>query len=67
MEGQITPVGKAFTPQAVNYEKTYADGTVKEIHSEGWEISQWNDYGKIPNAHVNCHCYFDEVNFRRAN
>ena len=23
--------------------------------------TSWNDYGRIPNAHPNCRCYFDEV------
>lgn len=66
MEGEITPVGKAFKPQEATWTTYNKDGEAIEHHSDGWEPSAWNDYGKIPNAHVNCKCYFDEVNFRRA-
>lgn len=66
MEGEITPVGKAFKPQEATWTTYNKDGDAIEHHSDGWEPSAWNDYGKIPNAHVNCKCYFDEVNFRRA-
>lgn len=51
MEGTEIPLGKAF-PDSVTTE----DGTVI-----GWDHSSWNDDGRIPNAHVNCRCYFDEV------
>jgi len=49
MDGQVTKLGRAFTDQ-VNTE----DGVV------AWEHSRWNDNGEIPDAHVNCRCYFDE-------
>ena len=62
MDGQITRLGKAFTPQPYVIEKK--DGT--EIEFSGYEQSQWNDYGRIPNAHVNCKCYFDEKLVRTA-
>lgn len=48
MEGQTIELGDAF--RAVETK----DGQV-------WEPTSWNDYGKIPDAHVNCRCYFDEV------
>lgn len=51
MDGQTVSIGKAFTDTI----KT-ADGEVL-----GWEHSTWNDNGRIPDAHVNCRCYFDEV------
>lgn len=67
MEGQITHLGKAFTPQKATW-TTINKKTGEEVvhHSDGWEPSAWNDYGKIPNAHVNCKCYFDEVLVRTA-
>lgn len=51
MDGKETRLGKAFV-DTVETE----DG---EIVS--WDHSSWNDNGKIPDAHPNCRCYFDEV------
>lgn len=51
MAGTTVDIGKAF-PDSV---KT-ADG--EEVK---WEQSAWNDSGRIPDAHPNCRCYFDEV------
>ena len=51
MEGQTVEIGKAFSDSV----KT-ADG-----ETVSWEHSSWNDNGRIPDAHVNCRCYFDEV------
>ena len=50
MEGQTVDLGKAFTD------------TVKLDDGEiaSWEHSSWNDNGRIPDAHPNCRCYFDE-------
>lgn len=50
MEGHTVELGKAFE----NVVKT-ADG---EIVS--WTHDTWNDGGRIPDAHPNCRCYFDE-------
>lgn len=66
MEGQHTPLGHAFTPEPTDYEEIGKDGEIKTVHSDGWKPSAWNDYGKIPNAHVNCKCYFDEQVVRTA-
>lgn len=55
MDGQVTHLGQAFTPQPV--EVVDDDG---ETHTEIWVQDSWNDDGRIPNAHVNCKCYFDE-------
>lgn len=51
MEGTTIDLGKAF-PDTI----TTADG-----ETVSWEHSSWNDSGRIPDAHVNCRCYFDEV------
>lgn len=51
MDGQEVDLGEAFADSVMT-----ADG---EIAS--WEHSSWNDNGRIPDAHVNCRCYFDEV------
>ena len=55
MDGQVTTLGKAFMPVPVEIEKK--DG---EIETKTWTPSEWNDQGKIANAHTNCKCYFDE-------
>ena len=62
MDGQVTTVGRAFIPQP--YEIVKADGTVEK--KDGYEISSWNDYGQIPDAHVNCKCYFSEFIIEEA-
>ena len=49
MEGTTVELGDAF-PNTIETE----DGIVS------WEHSSWNDSGRIPDAHVNCRCYFDE-------
>lgn len=61
MEGKITTLGQAFKPQAVAVPKE--DGT---IDFQTWEPSIWNDEGRIPNAHTNCKCYFQEHLIRKA-
>lgn len=50
MEGQTVELGKAF-----NDTVKLADG-----ETATWEQSTWNDNGRIPDAHPNCRCYFDE-------
>jgi hypothetical protein len=51
MEGKTTTLGDAFQ-DTVETE----DGEVVS-----WDHSTWNDGGRIPDAHPNCRCYFDEV------
>ena len=51
MEGKTTTLGEAFQ-DTVEME----DGEVVS-----WDHSTWNDGGRIPDAHPNCRCYFDEV------
>ena len=51
MEGKTTTLGDAFQ-DTVETE----DGEVVS-----WDHSTWNDSGRIPDAHPNCRCYFDEV------
>lgn len=55
MEGKKTKLGTAFVPVPVQIEKK--DGTVV---TETWTPTEWNDDGRIPNAHTNCKCYFTE-------
>lgn len=51
MDGKEASLGEAFVDMVET-----SDG---ELLS--WEYSKWNDGGKIPDAHVNCRCYFDEI------
>lgn len=51
MDGQETVLGTAFVDSV----------TAKDGSLVGWEQTSWNDYGREPNAHVNCRCTFDEV------
>lgn len=55
MDGQTTMLGRPFKDQIAT-----EDGVV------AWEHSRWNDNGEIPDAHVNCRCYFDERLIRSA-
>lgn len=50
MDGKTVDLGKAF------------DDVIETDDGEilSWEHSTWNDGGRIPDAHVNCRCYFDE-------
>ena len=50
MDGKTVELGKAFTDTA----------ETKDGEIVSWEHSSWNDDGKIPDAHPNCRCYFDE-------
>lgn len=51
MNGKETMLGKAFTDRV-----ELEDGTIAT-----WDQSFWNDDGMIPDAHVNCRCWFDEL------
>lgn len=61
MDGKKTLLGKAFTPVPVEVEQK--DGTTT---TQTWSPSEWNDEGRIPNAHTNCKCYFNETVVRTA-
>lgn len=47
MDGQVVSLGDAFT-------------AVETQDGQTWDATSWNDYGKIPDAHPNCRCYFSE-------
>lgn len=51
MDGKVTNLGKAFVDRV-----ELEDGTVT-----AWDQNFWNDNGQVPDAHVNCRCYFDEI------
>lgn len=52
MDGEIVALGASFPTTSVELN----DGRVLS-----WTHDIWNEDGRIPNAHVNCRCYFDEV------
>lgn len=62
MDGQKTILGGKYAESI-----TLPAGTqllngkmLDETQTFAWAQDQWNDDGRIPNAHVNCRCYFDE-------
>lgn len=63
MDGKETTLGKAYQNEIdVKAGTELINGRVLEQDELiAWEKNEWNDQGLIPNAHVNCRCYFDEV------
>lgn len=61
-DSDVCPVCAAMAGTTVDLGKAF-DDTVKTADGEivSWEHSEWNDNGRIPDAHPNCRCYFDEV------
>lgn len=61
-DGDVCPVCAAMDGKTVDLGKAFPD-TVETADGEvvKWEQSAWNDSGRVPDAHVNCRCYFDEV------
>ena len=60
-DGNVCSVCQAMDGQKIDLGKAFADSVETEDGVVSWEHSFWNDNGKIPDAHVNCRCYFDEV------
>lgn len=60
-DSKVCPICAAMDGQTVDLGKAFSD-VVKTEDGEvlAWEHNSWNDSGKIPDAHVNCRCYFDE-------
>lgn len=61
-DNKVCPVCAAMDGKEVNLGEAFVD-MVETSDGEllSWEHSKWNDGGKIPDAHVNCRCYFDEI------
>ena len=61
-DSKVCPICAAMAGETVELGRAFND-TVKTDDGEvlGWEHTSWNDNGRIPDAHVNCRCYFDEV------
>lgn len=62
MDGQKTILGGKYAESVtIPAGTTLLNGnTIDETRTFAWAQDQWNDDGRIPNAHVNCRCYFDE-------
>ena len=62
MDGQKTILGGKYAESVTVPAGTeLLNGNVIETAKTfAWNQDQWNDDGRIPNAHVNCRCYFDE-------
>lgn len=60
-DNNVCPICAAMEGQEVDLGKAFVDSVETEDGVVSWEHNSWNDSGKIPDAHVNCRCYFDEV------
>ncbi len=62
MDGQKTILGGKYAESVTLPAGTeLLNGNVLETAKTfAWSQDIWNDDGRIPNAHVNCRCYFDE-------
>ena len=66
MDGKEVELGKAFHNHYIAgdvlTEKQLKKYKLEPSDTIDWEHNvTWNDSGRIPDAHVNCRCYFDEV------
>ena len=61
-DNKVCPICSAMAGETIDLGQAFND-TIKTADGEvlTWEHSTWNDNGRIPDAHVNCRCYFDEV------
>ncbi|MBO7209785.1 MAG: phage portal protein [Methanobrevibacter sp.] len=61
-DSKVCPICAAMAGSTVDLGKAFND-VIKTEDGEilAWEHNSWNDNGRIPDAHVNCRCYFDEV------
>lgn len=60
-DSKVCPVCAAMEGQEVDLGKAFVDSVDTDDGVVSWEHNSWNDNGRIPDAHVNCRCYFDEV------
>lgn len=60
-DSKVCPICAAMEGQEVDLGKAFIDTVETEDGVASWEHNSWNDNGRIPDAHVNCRCYFDEV------
>lgn len=57
----VCPVCAAMNGKTTSLGEAFVDRVETEDGVMAWEHSFWNDNGQVPDAHVNCRCYFDEV------
>ena len=57
-DGAVCPVCKAMNGKAVALRSPFPE---EADHDHAWTHSTWNLDGEVPQAHVNCRCYYDEV------
>lgn len=60
-DSKVCPVCAAMEGKEVDLGEAFVDSVETEDGVVSWEHNSWNDSGRIPDAHVNCRCYFDEV------
>lgn len=59
-DGDVCPVCAAMEGTTVELRDAFPDHAESKDGTFYWEQSSWNNGGEIPDAHVNCRCYFDE-------
>ena len=60
-DSKVCPICAAMEGETVDLGKAFVDSVDTDDGVVSWEHNSWNDNGRIPDAHVNCRCYFDEV------
>lgn len=59
-DGATCPVCAAMDGEETELGTAFPDSVEKDGVKHAWEHSIWNDSGEIPDAHVNCRCYYEE-------
>ena len=59
-DGATCPVCEAMDGEETELGVAFPDSVEKDGVKHAWEHSEWNDSGEIPDAHVNCRCYYEE-------
>lgn len=59
-DGDVCPVCAAMEGTTVELRDAFPDVAESKDGTVAWEHTMWNNNGEIPEAHVNCRCYFDE-------
>lgn len=60
LDDRTCPICAAMDGETVEINEAWADSVQgKDGIMYSWEHSRWNDNGDLPDAHVNCRCYYE--------
>lgn len=60
LDERTCPICRAMDGETVEINEAWADSIQgKDGIMYSWEHSRWNDNGDLPDAHVNCRCYYE--------